>query len=80
MTAIGFQTSASIALPIQGREGLTMKEYWEKSGGPTAYKGTTMPGFPNMFLLLGPNSGAGHASVLFYEECQVRDHQLITRL
>lgn len=71
-TAIGFETSADIALPIHGRDGISMHEYWRTQGGPTAYRGTTLPYFPNMFMLLGPNSGAGHASVLFYEEVQVR--------
>jgi cation diffusion facilitator CzcD-associated flavoprotein CzcO len=36
-----------------GRNGQTVKEYWEAEGGPTAYFGITMPGFPNLFSLLG---------------------------
>jgi hypothetical protein len=36
-----------------GSNGQTVKEFWEAEGGPTAYLGTTMPGFPNFFSLLG---------------------------
>jgi cation diffusion facilitator CzcD-associated flavoprotein CzcO len=71
VTAIGFETSAQIALPIRGRDGTSMREYWEAKGGPTAYCGTTVPNFPNLWMILGPNAGAGHVSVLFYEEIQV---------
>lgn len=69
--AIGFETNAKIALPIRGRDGISLREYWEAQGGPTAWGGTTVPNFPNHWILLGPNSGSGHGSVLFYEEAQV---------
>ena len=36
-----------------------------------AYKGTTVPGFPNLFLLVGPNTGQGHTSMVFIIESQV---------
>ena len=36
-----------------------------------AYKGTTVPGFPNLFLLVGPNTGLGHSSMVFIIESQV---------
>jgi len=54
-----------------GSNGQTIKEYWEGEGGPTAYLGTTMPGFPNFFSLLGPNTVTGHASVIYTEEAQI---------
>ena len=38
---------------------------------PMAYKGITVPNFPNFFLLLGPNTVLAHNSVLFMIECQV---------
>jgi hypothetical protein len=41
-------------------------------GSPQAYLGSTVPGFPNMFILVGPNTGPGHTSVVFYIEAQVR--------
>jgi cyclohexanone monooxygenase len=36
-----------------------------------AYKGTTVPGFPNLFMLVGPNTGQGHTSMVFIIESQV---------
>ena len=51
--------------------GITLEDYWSREGGPTAYLGTTMPGFPNFFSLLGPNTITGHASVIFTEEAQM---------
>lgn len=39
-----------------GINGQTLKEYWDKEGGPTAYLGTTMPGFPNFFSILGEHA------------------------
>ena len=39
--------------------------------GMAAYKGTTVPEFPNLFLLVGPNTGLGHSSMVFMIESQV---------
>ncbi len=36
-----------------------------------AYKGTTVPGFPNLFMIVGPNTGQGHTSMVFIIESQV---------
>ena len=41
------------------------------SGSPRAYRGTTVAGFPNLFLLLGPNTGLGHNSVVLMIEAQL---------
>ncbi|KAF9266011.1 FAD/NAD(P)-binding domain-containing protein [Marasmius fiardii PR-910] len=49
----------------------TVKEFYDKNGGPTAYMGTTLPGFPNFYMIAGPNTTTGHTSVIFTEECQV---------
>jgi hypothetical protein len=38
---------------VIGSNGNSVEEYWESQGGPTAYLGTTMPGFPNFFSILG---------------------------
>ncbi len=54
---------------IRGRHGQTLAEVWR--GSPQAYLGTTVTGFPNLFLLLGPNTGLGHTSVVFMIECQI---------
>ncbi|KWX02931.1 Cyclohexanone monooxygenase [Carbonactinospora thermoautotrophica] len=57
-------------LDIVGRDGLKLREAW--SGGVEAYLGVTVAGFPNLFFLLGPNSGLGHSSMVFMIEAQVR--------
>ncbi len=55
---------------IQGRAGLDLVDAWPE--GPQAYKGTTVTGFPNLFLLLGPNTGLGHNSVVYMIEAQIQ--------
>ena len=60
---------ATASFPIIGREGKTLDEVW--SGGAVAYKGMTVAGFPNWFILMGPNTGPGHTSVLVYTEAQI---------
>ncbi|KAF7362517.1 FAD/NAD-P-binding domain-containing protein [Mycena venus] len=67
--ATGFVTEKPSML-IRGRNGQTIEEYWDSQGGPTAYMGTTLPGFPNFIMLAGPNTTTGHASVVFVEEVQ----------
>jgi cation diffusion facilitator CzcD-associated flavoprotein CzcO len=54
---------------IRGRDGRTLAETWDGSG--QAHRGTTVAGFPNLFLLLGPNTGLGHTSVVLMAEAQV---------
>jgi 4-hydroxyacetophenone monooxygenase len=44
---------------VIGREGRILSEFWE-GGNAAAYLGTLVPGFPNFFILLGPNVGSGH--------------------
>ncbi|MGN9910556.1 flavin-containing monooxygenase [Phytohabitans sp. LJ34] len=62
-------TDNPIAQKIRGRDGRTLAEVWQ--GSPKAYLGTTVAGFPNLFLLLGPGTGTGHTSVVFMMECQL---------
>ncbi|KAJ7612220.1 hypothetical protein FB45DRAFT_843519 [Roridomyces roridus] len=57
---------------VKGNKGQTIAEYYEAQGGPTAYLGTTIPGFPNFFTFAGPNTATGHSSVLLTVEIQVR--------
>ena len=71
--ATGFDvTRLAAALDVTGREGTTLQEAWSDEN-PTAYLGITVPGFPNFYCLLGPNSALGHGgSVVFQSECQAR--------
>jgi cyclohexanone monooxygenase len=65
-----FTTELPITEHITGREGRTLADQWRESG-MAAYKGTTVPGFPNLFMLVGPNTGLGHSSMVFVIESQV---------
>ena len=62
-------TDIPIAHMVRGREGRTLAEVW--GGSPEAYKGAAVAGFPNLFLLVGPNTGLGHNSIVFMIESQV---------
>jgi cation diffusion facilitator CzcD-associated flavoprotein CzcO len=62
-------TDVPIARSIRGRDGQTLAEAWHAT--MQAYLGITVAGFPNLFLLLGPNTGLGHNSVVFMIECQI---------
>jgi cation diffusion facilitator CzcD-associated flavoprotein CzcO len=57
-----------IAGLVRGRDGRTLAEVWQ--GSPRAYLGTTVAGFPNAFILLGPNMGNGHSSATILMEAQ----------
>jgi cyclohexanone monooxygenase len=71
VVATGFWTTElPIAERIVGREGRTLAEEWAGTG-MSAYKGTTVHGFPNLFMMTGPNTGQGHTSVVFVIESQV---------
>lgn len=60
-----------MGLDIKGRHGQTLSHQWKEQGGPQAYLGTTVAGFPNFLSLLGPNSASGHASVIHSHESQI---------
>lgn len=55
---------------IRGRGGVTLNESWQ--GSPSAYLGTTIHGFPNLFFLMGPGTGLGHTSVIVMLEAQLQ--------
>lgn len=55
---------------ILGRGGVDLNDTWGKV--PQAHRGTMVAGYPNLFLLLGPNTGLGHNSVVFMIEQQVK--------
>ena len=68
--ATGFALGlAKAPFPVTGRDGRTLDDVWRR--GAVAYKGMTVSGFPNWFILMGPNTGPGHTSVLVYTEAQI---------
>jgi len=68
--ATGFNLLASTTnIRVVGRNGRVLSEVWGQT--PNAYLGMSVPDFPNMFYLLGPNVGLGHNSVVWMIECQV---------
>ncbi len=68
--ATGFAVSlAQAPFPILGRGGRSLDEVWSR--GAVAYKGMAVSGFPNWFILMGPNTGPGHTSVLVFTEAQI---------
>ncbi|HLL76330.1 MAG TPA: NAD(P)/FAD-dependent oxidoreductase [Pyrinomonadaceae bacterium] len=70
----GFQVTAPpLARRVRGRGGRTLSELW--AGSPRAYAGTTVAGFPSLFILMGPNTGLGHNSVVYMIEAQI-EHTL----
>lgn len=62
-------TDGVISYPVTGRGGKTVAETWAEF--PRAYLGTAIPGFPNLFVVTGPNTGIGHTSALFVIESQM---------
>ncbi len=56
--ATGFHAASYLdGLQVRGRDGLDLHEYW--AGEPSAFLGITVPGFPNFFMLYGPNTNGG---------------------
>ncbi|MCA0144142.1 NAD(P)/FAD-dependent oxidoreductase [Blastococcus sp. LR1] len=67
----GFTATDFLApMRITGRGGRDLHEQW--ADGASAYLGTVVPGFPNLFVLYGPNTNLGHNSIIFMLEAQVR--------
>jgi cation diffusion facilitator CzcD-associated flavoprotein CzcO len=62
-------TDMPVAEWVRGRGGRTLDDVWR--GSPQAYLGSTISGFPNMFMLVGPNTGLGHNSLVFMIESQL---------
>ena len=62
-------TDMPVTARIRGREGVTLAETW--SAGAQAHRGTTVAGFPNLFILVGPNTGLGHNSMIYMIESQL---------
>jgi cation diffusion facilitator CzcD-associated flavoprotein CzcO len=55
-------------LDIKGKDGKDLIKTMESRGGPQAYQGTAMDGFPNFFMIFGPNTVTGHSSVILATE------------
>jgi cation diffusion facilitator CzcD-associated flavoprotein CzcO len=69
--ATGFRVpDSAIDLNVTGRGGVKLADAW--SAGMEALRGIAVPGFPNLFLLLGPNTALGHTSVVFMIETQIQ--------
>jgi cation diffusion facilitator CzcD-associated flavoprotein CzcO len=68
--ATGFRVTAHpLAARVRGRDGQRLADVW--SDRAEAHRGTTVPGFPNLFLMTGPNTGIGHTSLLVMIESQL---------
>jgi 4-hydroxyacetophenone monooxygenase len=70
--ATGFEASRFLMpMRVTGRGGADLHERWD--GNPHAYLGMTVPGFPNLFCLYGPNTNlVANGSIIFFSECEVR--------
>jgi cation diffusion facilitator CzcD-associated flavoprotein CzcO len=67
----GFSTHDFLApMTVWGRDGMDLNEAW--SEGANAYLGMTVHGFPNMFILYGPNTNLGGNSIIYMLESQIR--------
>ncbi|MDQ3741526.1 MAG: NAD(P)/FAD-dependent oxidoreductase [Actinomycetota bacterium] len=66
----GFQVAdMPVGKFVRGRGGRTLDDVWQ--GSPKAYVGTTVAGFPNLFMMTGPNTGLGHSSMVYMIESQI---------
>lgn len=67
----GFAATEFLApVRITGRDGRALHDEWR--GGAFAHLGIAVPGFPNMFLVYGPNTNTGNTSVVYFHEAQAR--------
>ncbi len=63
-------TDGVISYPVIGKDNKSLASVWNEY--PRAYLGTTIPGFPNFFVVTGPNTGIGHTSAIFVIESQMK--------
>ena len=67
--ATGFHTNPFLKeIDVRGENGVALREHW--ADGAFAYMGVTTAGFPNMFMLYGPNTNTGHTSIVYKLEAQ----------
>jgi cation diffusion facilitator CzcD-associated flavoprotein CzcO len=73
--ATGFKTTQYLrTLEVRGEDGVSLEEFW--AGEPSAFLGMTVPGFPNLFIVYGPNTNGGWSVITQLE----RQSELIARL
>jgi cation diffusion facilitator CzcD-associated flavoprotein CzcO len=66
----GFESTRFLApMEIRGRDGLDLNDVWRE--GANAYLGMTVAGFPNLFVMYGPNTNLGSGSIIFQLESQM---------
>ena len=66
----GYQGShGALSFPVIGRAKKSLSDFWNEY--PRAYLGTSAPGFPNLFIVTGPNTGIGHTSAIVVIEAQM---------
>jgi cation diffusion facilitator CzcD-associated flavoprotein CzcO len=66
----GFEATQFLApIRVVGRNGAALEDAWRD--GAEAYLGASVAGFPNMFILYGPNTNLGHNSIIYMVERQV---------
>lgn len=69
--ATGFSTTEFVrSIGVSGEGGVDLHAQW--AGAPHAHLGITVPSFPNMFLMYGPNTNTSGGSIIVYEEAQAR--------
>jgi cation diffusion facilitator CzcD-associated flavoprotein CzcO len=69
--ATGFRTTEFMfPMEVTGRDGVNLREAW--ADGPHAHLGITVPAFPSMFLMYGPNTNTSGGSIIWYEEMQAQ--------
>jgi len=69
ISCTGFEAAEACApFPVAGRDGLDLDQAW--CDGQNAYLGTTVSGFPNLFIMSGPNTALGHNSMVYMIEAQ----------
>jgi cation diffusion facilitator CzcD-associated flavoprotein CzcO len=66
----GFKVADGMSrVAVTGRDGVKLADAWRD--GAEAFLGTTIAGFPNLFMIVGPNTGLGHSSMVYMIESQV---------
>jgi cation diffusion facilitator CzcD-associated flavoprotein CzcO len=81
----GFHAAeAGVPFPVHGLQQRELNAHWQSGGGVSAYLGTTVSGFPNLFIMSGPNTALGHNSMIYIIESQANYvmsamHQLAQR-
>jgi cation diffusion facilitator CzcD-associated flavoprotein CzcO len=71
VVATGFEATDFLSpIDIVGRHGRRLHDEWK--AGASAYEGVAVSGYPNLFILYGPNTNLGHNTIIFMIEAQIR--------